>query len=50
MTVLLSPAFNTYTSVLVNSSNLTCIFALGFQESAHLESKDPVGKNADVSP
>jgi len=35
--------------VLVDLANLTCISPLGFQESAHLESKDPVGTNADGS-
>lgn len=33
----------------IQLGNLTCVFPLGFQESAHLESKDPVGTNANGS-
>lgn len=39
----------TYIAVLADMPNPTCVSPLGFQESAHLESKDPVGTNTGGS-
>lgn len=38
----------TYIAVLADMPNLTCVSPLGFQESAHLESKDPIRKKKVV--